>query len=208
MTYAELTAAVTATTAQDFAAVDLARFCTLTEQKVYNAVQIPALRKTVPGTLSIGAAALTVPPDYLYTYELSITLPSGRVVYLLNKDVGYLKEVFPTNVTGQPRVYANSGAEEITLAPAPDAAYAYVLNYGSYPESTVTAGTSWLSENFSMVLLNGMLLEAARFMKEDDDIIKLYDKMFVDAMAQLKQLGDGKLRQDTFRTPQPRVQVL
>lgn len=208
MTYAELCTAVQATTAQAFDASDLARFCSLTEQKVYNAVQIPALRKTSTGSFSIGTATITVPPDYLYVYEFCITTASGRVAYLLDKDPGYLKEAYPTATLGVPRAYAVTGAEALTVAPAPDAVYAYSLTYGAYPESTVTAGTSWLSENFSLVLLNGMLLEAARFMKEDDDILKLYDKMFVDAMAQLKQLGDGKLRQDTFRTPQARVQVL
>lgn len=208
MTYAELCAAVASTTAQDFAADDLARFCRLTEEKVYNAVQIPALRKTTTGTILNGATQFAVPADFLYPYEFMITTPAGRVVYLLNKDPGYLREVYPTTTPGQPRFYAIVDKDNFQLAPPADAAYGYSLTYGRYPDSTVTAGTSWLSEKFSSVLLNGMLVEAARFMKEDDDIIKLYDKMFVDAMAELKQLGDGKLRQDTYRTPQPRVQVL
>lgn len=207
MTYSELCTAVETTTAQDFSTDDLARFCRLTEEKVYNAVQIPALRKTVSAQLTVGVPQITVPADFLYAYELFLTA-AGRTVYLLNKDPGYLREVYPTSTLGQPRVYAIIEAEALQLAPAPDTAYTYSFTYGRYPESTVTAGTSWLSENFSSVLFNGMLCEAARFMKEDEDVIKLYDKMFVDAMAELKQLGDGKLRQDTYRTPQPRVQVL
>jgi hypothetical protein len=133
---------------------------------------------------------------------------TGAYVYLLNKDVNYVREMFPEPaVQAIPRCYAQFDENTLLLAPVPDQAYAIELHYGYYPESVVTAGTTWLSANFDSALLNGMLVEAARFIKEEQDVVALYDKLFMDAMSLLKQLGDGKLRQDTYRTPQVKDSV-
>jgi hypothetical protein len=208
MNYTELCAAVSNTIENPFSADDLARFARLTEQKVYNAVQIPALRRNQIGSLSTGNPYLTLPDDFLYVYSLAVLQVDGSYAYVLNKDVNYIREMYPfPTSTGVPRAYAQFDANTLLLGPTANAPLQVELHYGYYPESIVTASTTWLGDNFDSVLLNGMLLEAARFIKEDEDVVKLYDKMFMDSMAQLKQLGDGKLRQDAYRSGQARVPV-
>jgi hypothetical protein len=209
MDYAALSAAVESSIGNTFAAADMARFAQFTEQKIYNAVQLPALRKNQTSSLSPGNAYMTLPGDYLYTYSLAAIEPlTGAYTYLLNKDVNYIREMFPDPaVQAIPRCYAQFDADTMLLGPVPDVVYAVELHYGYYPESIVTAGTTWLGDNFDSALLNGMLVEAARFIKEEADVVGLYDKLFIDAMSLLKQLGDGKLRQDTYRTPQVKDSV-
>lgn len=208
MNYAELAAAVASTTVNEFAADDMARFARLTEQKVYNAVQFPALRRNVIGALTTASSYLTLPDDFLYPYSLAVVTPSGDYEYLLDKDVNYIRQAYPGPAyTGVPKYYAVFDENSLIVGPTPAANYVVELHYGYYPESIVTAGTSWLGDNFDSVLLNGMLVEAARFMKEEQDVVALYVKMFDESMMQLKQLGDGKLRMDTYRTPQVRVPV-
>lgn len=209
MDYAELTAAVVSTIGNTFPAADMARFAQQAEQKIYNAVQLPALRKTASLTLAIGAQSLTLPLDYLYTYSLAVLTPvTGEFTYLLNKDVNYLRDMFPLpSARSRPRAYAQSNANTLTVAPTADVAYTLELNYGFYPESIVTAGNTWLGDTFDSALFNCMLVEAARFIKEEPDVMAVYNQQFLDSMMLLKQLGDGKLRQDTFRTPQVRDPV-
>lgn len=208
MNYTELCDAVVSTTANPFAAADLARFCALTEQKVYNAVQIPALRKNQLGTLSANVPYLTLPIDFLYPYSLAVISGDGSYTYLLNKDVNYIREMYPfPAATGVPRAYAQFDADTLLLGPTPTAGLQVELHYGYYPTSIVTAGTSWLGDNFDSVLFNGMLCEAARFMKEEPDVIAGYEKAFMESMELLKQLGDGKLRQDAYRSGQVRQPV-
>jgi hypothetical protein len=186
----------------------MARFARLTEQKVYNAVQFPALRRNVIGALTTASSYLTLPDDFLYPYSLAVVTPSGDYEYLLDKDVNYIRQAYPGPAyTGVPKYYAVFDENSLIVGPTPAANYVVELHYGYYPESIVTAGTSWLGDNFDSVLLNGMLVEAARFMKEEQDVVALYVKMFDESMMQLKQLGDGKLRMDTYRTPQVRVPV-
>ena len=91
------------------------------------------------------------------------------------------------------------------LGPTPDASYNMEMHYYGYPTSIVTAGTSWLGTNFDSVLLYGSLLEAYTFMKGEADVIQNYLGRYNEAMMQLKQLGEGKNRQDTYRTMQARV---
>jgi hypothetical protein len=152
----------------------------------------------------VGSPYVTLPQDFLYPYSFAVIEPTtGEYVYLLNKDVNYLREMFPKpQELNRPRAYAQFDADTFIVAPTPDFAYHVELHFGFYPESIVTAGTTWLGDNFESALLNGTLVEAARFIKEEQDVVAFYDKMFIDSMALLKQLGDGKLRQDTFRTPQ------
>jgi hypothetical protein len=208
MNYSELAAAVASTTVNEFAADDMARFARLTEQKVYNAVQFPALRKNVTGNLTPAGPYLTLPADFLYPYSLAVVTPSGDYEYLVDKDVNYIRQAYPGPAsTGVPKCYAIFDQDTLIVGPTPAANYAVELHYGYYPESIVTAGTTWLGDNFDSVLLNGMLVEAARFMKEEQDVVALYVKMFDESMMQFKQLGDGKLRMDTYRTPQVRVPV-
>lgn len=208
MDYATLCERVQETVENTFTADQLALFCMQTEQKVYNAVQLPALRKNMTGATTADNPYLTVPDDFLYVHSLAVIKADGSYEFLLNKDVNYIRAVYPfPGSKGAPRVYALFDGDTFMLGPTPDAAYQVELHFGYYPESITTAGTSWLAENFDSVLLNGMLVEAAKFMKAEEDIIKLYTGHFSDALALLKQLGDGKLRRDSYRSGQVRAPV-
>jgi hypothetical protein len=208
MNYTDLCANIQDVCENTFTADQLAMFVQQTETKVYNAVQIPALRKNVTGLMTAGNKYLSLPSDFLYVYSIAIEDASGNYVYLLDKDVNFIREAYPSQATAAtPRYYAVFDYNSLILGPMPDAYYTTELHYGYYPESIVTASTSWLGDNFDPVLLNGALVEAIRFMKGEPDMVALYEKMFQDSMGLLKVLGDGKLRQDTYRTKQPRVKV-
>ena len=208
MDYTTLCAAVQDTLENTFSADDLARFARLTEQKVFNVVQPPVLRSNQTGALTAGNQYLTLPSGFLFAYSLAVIKADGRYEFLLNKDVNYVREVYPHPATsGQPKVYALFDENSLILGPTPDIDYSVELHFAAYPESIVTAGTSWLGEKFDSVLLNGMLLEAARFMKLDADLMQAHDGAFKASMAELKQLADGKLRQDAYRSGQVRQPV-
>jgi hypothetical protein len=208
MNYNQLVAEIQSYTENVFSATDVNTFITQAEQRIANAVQLPASFQYSTLTTSIGVATLTLPADYLATFSVALQLPSGAQAYLLNKDFTFLREAFPTTATGQPQYYALSQAYEITLAPIPGAVYPVNIAYYGYPDSiTLPAGTSWLGDNFSSVLLYGSLVEAYTFMKGDQDVMALYDTKFKEAMGLLKQLADAKNRQDTFRSDQVRYPV-
>jgi hypothetical protein len=208
MTYTELCTAVADTLENTFTAEDLARFTRLTEQKIFQVVQPPVLRKNQTGAVSTGVQYLSLPNGFLFPYSLAVVLPSGRYEYLLNKDVNYIREVYPfPAVTGTPKTYAMFDENTAILGPTPDTNYAVEIHFAAYPESIVDAGTSWLGTNFDSALFNGMLLEAARFMKLDADLMAQHDAAFKASMAELKQLADGKLRQDAYRSGQVRNPV-
>ena len=208
MNYNQLVAEIQSYTENVFSTTDVNTFITQAEQRIANAVQLPASFQYSTLTTSIGVATLTLPADYLATFSVALQLPSGAQAYLLNKDFTFLREAFPTTATGQPQYYALSQAYELTLAPIPGAVYPVNVAYYGYPDSiTLPAGTSWLGDNFSSVLLYGSLVEAYTFMKGDQDVMALYDTKFKEAMGLLKQLADAKNRQDTFRSDQVRYPV-
>lgn len=210
MTYNELSIAIQDICENEFSVAQINLFLTQSEQKIYNTVQIPALRKNVTGTMTIGNQYLQIPSDFLYCYSLAVIAPSGEYTYLLNKDVNFIREAYPINnafFRGIPKHYANFDDSAFILGPTPDLAYGAELHYGYYPESIVTAGTSWLGNEFDSALLNGALVEAIRFMKGEQDMIAVYDKLYLQAIGLLKQLGDGKLRQDAYRSGQVRIPV-
>ena len=208
MNYTELKTNIEEICELTFTDDQLAMFTKQAEQKIYNAVQIPALRKNVTGTMTASNVYLSVPTDFLYVYSLAVIDGSGNYTFLLNKDVNFVREAYPTSTsTGLPKHYAIFNDDAFILGPTPDSNYSTELHYGYYPESIVTAGTSWLGEEFDSALLNGSLVEAIRFMKGEPDMIALYDKMYVSAMSLLKVLGDGKLRSDTYRSGQARLAV-
>ena len=209
MTYSQLTANIQDICESTFTSDELALFVQQTEQFIYNTVQFPALRKNVSGTITSGNKYLEVPTDYLYTYSLAVINTDGSFDFLLNKDVNFIREAYPTPTsTGTPKHYANFNDERFILGPTPSANLTVELHYGYYPESIVTASTlPWLSENFDSALLNGSLVEALRFMKGEPDLVAMYDKMFGQSITLLKVLGDGKLRSDTYRDGQYRQVV-
>jgi hypothetical protein len=208
MNYTELKINIQDICENSFTDDQLAMFTQQAEQKIYNTVQIPALRKNVTGTLTSGVTYLSAPTDFLYSYSLAVVDGSGAYTYLLNKDVNFLREAYPNpTATGLPKHYAYFDDATFLLGPTPDSAYEMELHYGYYPESIVTAGTTWLGDEFDSALLNGALVEAIRFMKGEQDIVAMYDKLFVQAIGLLKNLGDGKLREDTYRSGQVRNPV-
>jgi len=209
MTYSQLTANIQDICESTFTSDQLALFVQQTEQFIYNTVQFPALRKNVSGTITSGNKYLEVPTDYLYTYSLAVINTDGSFDFLLNKDVNFIREAYPTPTsTGTPKHYANFNDERFILGPTPSANLTVELHYGYYPESIVTASTlPWLGENFDSALLNGSLVEALRFMKGEPDLAQMYDKMFGQSIVLLKSLGDGKLRSDTYRDGQYRQVV-
>ena len=204
MTYSQLTANIQDICETTFTSDQLAMFVQQTEQFIYNTVQLPALRKNVTGTVTTGNKYLAVPSDYLYTYSLAVINSDGSYDYLLDKDVNFIREAYPTPTsTGTPKHYANFNDSTFILGPTPSADLTVELHYGYYPESIVTASTlPWLGENFDSALLNGSLVEAIRFMKGEPDMVAMYDKMFGQSLTLLKMLGDGKLRGDTYRQGQ------
>lgn len=215
MDYAALKTAVEDYTENTFSATDFATMTKLAEQRIYNAVQLPALRKNVTGTLTQGNQYLSAPTDFLSVFSLAV-VSSGEYSFLLNKDVNFIRESFPNPTTqGTPKYYAlfgpdSSNPDELTLilGPTPSANLTAELHYFYYPESIVTATNTWLSDNFDSVLFNAVLVEAARFMKQEPDIVAETDKQFVQSLTLLKNLGDGKNRQDSYRSGQIRTQVI
>jgi len=186
------------------------------EERIYNTVQIPSLRKNVTGTATTGNPYLSCPDNYLSTFSMAVIKADGSYEYLLNKDVNYIRQAYPSpTATGLPRYYALFGSQYSNLnelafimGPTPDANYSVELHYFYYPESIVTAGTSWLGDNYSPVLLYGTLVEAYTYMKGEQDMIAMYNSKYTEAMAQLKRLGDGLERGDAYRDGQARVKVL
>jgi hypothetical protein len=185
------------------------------EARIYNTVQIPPLRKNVTGNCSSTSKYLACPNDYLSTYSLAVIQADGSYEYLLNKDVNFIRQAYPDpTATGLPRYYALFGSRlndpnELTfiLGPTPDAAYGAELHYFYYPESIVTAGTSWLGDNYSPALLYGTLVEAYTYMKGEADMLATYNSKFTEAMMQLNRLGTGLERGDSYRDGQAKIKV-
>ena len=179
------------------------------ERRIYNSVQILALRKNMVGNTTANNPYLTVPSDWLANFSLAVIEPtSGEYTYLLNKDVNYIRQAFPSpTATGRPSHYAMFDDDSYILGPTPDLDYDVELHYFYYPPSIVTSGTSWLGDNFDPALLYGSLLEAYTFMKGEPDVIASYEKRYNEAMAMLKTLSEGKNRQDMYRTEQVRYPV-
>ena len=228
MNYNELFAQIQSYTENQFPAMILANgssvsyttqintFIEQAERRIYNTVQIPSLRKNVTGTCSAGNKYLACPNDYLATYSLAVVdVVTGEYEYLLNKDVNFIRQSYPSpTATGKPRYYALFGSRlndpnELTfiLGPTPDLAYSAELHYFYYPQSIVTAGTSWLGDNYSPVLLYGSLVEAYTYMKGEPDMLNAYNAKYNEALQQLNRLGTGLERGDAYRDGQAKIKV-
>lgn len=217
MNYAALSAAIQSYTENyetDFIA-NIPVFVKQAEQRIYNMVQFPSLRKNVLGATTSGNKYLACPSDFLAPYSLAVVHTNGEYEFLLNKDVNFIRQAYPTPTdTSFPKYYALFGPQsndvnELTfiLGPTPDGTYVAELHYYYYPPSIVTAGTSWLGDNFDSVLLYGSLVEAYTFMKGETDMMQLYDGKYKEAVALAKRLGDGLERQDAYRSGQYRQKV-
>ena len=193
-------------------------FVTQAEERIYNTVQIPPLRKNVTGGVTAGNKYLSCPADFLSTFSLAVIDADGNYEYLLNKDVNFIRASFPNpNDEGIPKYYALFGPTVISsvttdelsfiLGPTPDDDYDVELHYYYYPQSITTAGTSWLGDNYSPALLYGSLREAYLYMKGEQDIISYYEKMYQEALSQLNRLGTGLERGDAYRDGQAKIKV-
>lgn len=236
MTYTELVAAIQSYTENQFPDTYLAdgssvssttqinTFIKQAEQRIYNSVQFPSIRKNVTGVTSVGNKYLSAPGDFLSVYSIAVIDGSGNYEYLLNKDVNFIRQAYPNpNDQAIPKYYALFGpttsndpsptiTDELTfiLGPTPDAIYNVELHYYYYPESITVAadGRTWLGDNFDSVLLYGSLVEAYTFMKGEADMIQLYNAKYMEALALAKRLGDGLERSDAYRSGQSRVAPL
>jgi hypothetical protein len=217
MNYAELSAAIqayTENTEADFVA-NIPVFVEQAEQRIYNSVQFPSIRKNVIGVTTTNNKYLECPSDFLAVYSMAVIDASGEYEYLLNKDVNFIRQAYPQPTdTAIPRYYAlfgpqSTNAAELSfiLGPTPNAIYNVELHYYYYPQSIVTAGTTWLGDNFDTVLLYGSLVEAYTYMKGEQDMMALYNQKFMEALALAKRLGDGMERQDAYRSGQFRQKV-
>jgi len=220
MNYTQLSNAIqayTENTEADFVA-NISVFVQQAEQRIYNSVQFPSLRKNVTGVTTASNKYLACPSDFLAVYSMAVvdgTLATGDYEYLLNKDVNFIRQAYPrASDTGAPKYYALFGPQssndaELTfiLGPTPDGSYPVELHYYYYPESIVTATTTWLGDNFDTVLLYASLVEAYTYMKGEADMMALYNQKFMEALALAKRLGDGMERQDAYRSGQFRQRV-
>ena len=227
MQYAELYAAIQSFTENTFPSTVLAdggsvttktqidTFIKQAEQRIYNSAQLPASRKDSTLTLTANSPVLEAPADFLSVFSAAVIDDAGAYSYLLVKDPNFIREAYPDPaVVGIPRYYAIQGKSSTVaaklafiLGPTPQAAYSLALQYYAYPESIVTSNSSWLGDNFDTVLLYGCLLEAAVFMKAEADTLTTYGARYQEALAQMKQLVDGKERGDTYRNGQVKVSV-
>jgi hypothetical protein len=180
-------------------------FITQAEDRVYQSVEFPALRKTAYSTCTVGSKYLAAPVDFLASFSLAIKRAENYEV-LLDKDVNWLTEAFQNDlVMGTPAYYALFDANTFILGPTPDAAYYIECNYFYKPQSIVTAGTSWLGDNMPSVLLYGSLVEAYGYMKGEPDIMANYKERYEAALGNLRNLGEGRNRLDAYRSGQTRV---
>jgi hypothetical protein len=177
------------------------------EQRIFNSVQFPNFRKNQTGTLSPSNQYLEAPPGFLASYSLAV-ITNDSYEYLLNKDVNYIRAAYPNpTVEGIPKYYAQFDDNTFILGPTPDVAYTVEMHYFFYPESIVTASTTWLGDNFDSALLYGSLVEAYTYMKGEADIVAAYNKRYEEAMILAKRLGDGMERRDAYRSGQVRMTV-
>lgn len=227
MDYVQLKTAIEDYTENTFTTDELDTFIQNAEQRIYNTVQLPALRKNVTGTLTAGNKYLSAPGDFLSVFSLAVIDGADEYHYLLDKDVNFIRQAYPSvaSGSGMPQYYAIFGptttsgsppaiTNELSfiLGPTPDSAYSVELHYFYYPVSITDTvnnplGTSWLGDNFDSVLLYGSLLEAYTFMKGEQDLMANYRQRYDEALMLLKQLGDGKERQDAYRSGQVRYPV-
>jgi hypothetical protein len=223
MNYAQLSAAITAYSESDepLFVENIPVFVQAAEQRIYNSVQLSYLRKNVDGATTPSNKYLSTPSDFLSVFSIAVIKANGEYEYLLNKDVNFIRQAYPSPTdTGLPKYYAIFGptttadnpptlTNEISLilGPTPDIAYDIELHYFFYPESIVTAGTTWLGDNFDTALFYGALREAAVFQRQEPDMVANYEQKYQEGMMLLKQLGDGKERQDAYRSGQVRYPV-
>lgn len=187
-------------------------FVRQTEERIYRAVMIPELRKNVLGTLTSGDKYLARPTDFLTVFSLAVIDGDGNYQYLLDKDVNFMREAYPSpSTSGVPKYYAQFDGESVSTAygnfivgPTPDASYQVELHYFYDPPSIVDTNTSWLGDNAEATLLYGSLIEAYTFMKGDPDLMAKYAERYQAALMNLGMV-DVRGKRDDYRDGQIRT---
>jgi len=194
---------------------DLNQIIKQAEDRILNSVQLPVFRKNQTGTTSTDNQYLSIPSDFLANYSLSVTDSSGNQQFLLNKDVNWIRETYPSaTATGSgsfPKYYAIFSDDYFIMSPTPGAAFTTEIHYFYKPASITagaTGGTTWLSTNAESALLYGSLVESYTFMKGEPDLMALYRERYDESIARLKVLGDGRDRKDAYRGGQLRMPVM
>jgi hypothetical protein len=210
MNYAQLVTAIENYTesSESVFVAQIPTFVQLAEERIYNAVQIPAIRRNVTGSVTTGDKYLSLPTDYLATFSLAVVDSDGNQQFLLDKDVNFIRQAYPNPAdSGIPKYYGQFAPYTFILGPTPDQNYLVELHQYYYPESIVTAGTSWIGDNFETVLLYGSLREAVIFQKGEQDMVAYYEQKYQESMALLQELGDGKERRSAYRDGQLKLPV-
>ena len=218
MNYSELVQAIedyTENTETTFVS-NVPTFVRQAEERIYRTVMIPELRKNVTANMTASSRFLARPSDFLSPFSLAVIDGDGNYTFLLDKDVNFIREAYPSiSTTGLPKYYAEfDGDEQSTnspghfiLGPTPNASYNVELHYYFDPPSIVDSGTSWLGTNAEEVLLYGSLINAYIFMKGEQDVMAAYQQSYDNALRRLVNLGEGRLKRDSYRDGEPRINM-
>lgn len=207
MNYSDLVSRVEEIAEDNLSTAQINHFIQQAEQKIYHTVQFPDMRKNCTATTTANDPYLEIPTGLLWVLDFAVQDSSGDHQYLLPKDAGFIREAYPsaTNDTGLPKHYGFWTDNHFVLGPTPDDVYTMYLTYMYQPESIVTATNTWLGDNFDSALLNGTLIEVARFQQQEEDIIATYERMYEHSISLLRNTTMGKMQQDMYRSGQPRI---
>jgi hypothetical protein len=189
---------------------DLAIIIQQGEDRIIKSVELPNFRKNVTGTFTSGNQYLATPSDYLYPFSLAVLDSSNNYTYLLNTDVSFIREAYPSaSTTGTPKHYAQFDDTTFIVGPSPSSSLNVELHYYYIPQSITASsdGTSWLGTNTPELLLYASLIEAYTFMKGEPDVMANYEKRFQEALQRLTLLSDGYNRKDAYRDGQRKIDV-
>jgi len=174
------------------------------EERILKGVQLTVFRKNVSGSMTTGNKYLAVPSDFLAPFSLAVTDSNGDKHFVEFKDVGLVQTFNPDGSdTGRPKYYSLFDIGFFLLGPTPDQDYSSELHYFYRPVSLTAgsdSGTTWLSENATVSMLYGSLVEAYTFMKGEADMMNLYNQLYVQSLGSLKQFGESKEVMDDYRS--------
>ena len=220
MTYTELKTNVQDITEMSFTDAQLSMFTKQAEQKIYGFIKdLPILSKTQAYNNIAPTTLLSLETDCIYVHDVVQTGLSTGESFLMQKDLQLLREADPTtskaapeSAANQPLTYyaitsdatANQEASRLTLSLYPkwDTTVSLIVRYQYQPRSIVDTDVEerpWLGTNYDSALLNAVLVEAARFMKAEPDIIQLYDQQFALAIQPLAETVNVRLQSDAYR---------
>lgn len=183
-------------------------FIHLAEARLRLSVRLPKFRRDVPGSLTVGEQLVAVPPDFLAPDSFEVVESDGSLTYLLNKDPEFIDECYPsTSIWGLPRFYSYLNHRFLKLGPAPDQNYATNLGYFYEPASITVTQSSWLGDHFEHALVSGSLVEAAKYMKAEDNLYARYAQAFMEDLQMDLAYAKGRTKKDTYQEPDQRASI-